>query len=200
MRVWVSDNNALRPDRFLKLIRSWLGILLFLFTCTSSAAEYSSEITRAELIKKDKYYALDAGIELNLSPVAKKAIDSSIILSWQLQLELKQQRQWQDKILIKRIYDYQIRYHALLNSYSVKNQTTDEIQRFSSLEKAINGLSQIHILKVFSSSLIKPQENYSVAIKLFLNREALPVPLRVNAYFKTEWDLSSDWYVWNLNQ
>jgi len=184
--------------------RLWLlGILVATWSVINNsviAAEFSSNINRASLNLQRQNYVLNADIDFNLSPVAIQAINSSIILTWQVQFELQQQHQWWNQTILTRLYDYQIRYHALLNSYSVNNQTTARFQRFSSLENAIKELARIRNLTVFPANLLQADENYILRIKLDLKRENLPVPLRALSYFATQWNLSSEWYVWDLTK
>lgn len=182
----------------------WLiGILVAIWSVINNsviAAEFSSNIVHASLNLRQQHYVLNADVDFNLSPVAIQAVNSSIILTWQVQFELQKRHKWWSQTILTRLYNYQIRYHALLNSYSVNNQTTTRLQRFSSLANAIKELARIRNLTVFPANLLQQDENYIGRIKLDLQRENLPVPLRALSYFKTQWDLSSEWYVWDLTQ
>lgn len=190
MRVWANIN-------FLPVC---LLSLTCLFTPLASAGEFSAHIKTASLEPQDGWYVLNAEVDHVLSPVAKEAIQSSIPLVWCLKIQLKQVRYFQDKTLTHLNYRYRIRYHALLNSYSVTNETTHTQKKYISLSEAFDALSQIRELKVIPVSALKKNKPYQVAIKLEFDKEQLPAPLRPEAYLNSAWDLSSDWYLWPLEK
>lgn len=190
MHVWANSN--------------FLPVCLFALTCLFSAqaaaGEFSAQIKTASLERQDGWYVLEADVDHVLSPVAKEAIRSSIPLVWCLKIQLKQIRYFRDKTLAKINYRYIIRYHALLNSYSVTNTTTDTQKKYTSLSEALDALSRIRELKVIPVAALAKNQLYKVAIKLEFVKEQLPPPLRPIAYLNSEWDLSSDWYLWPLEK
>lgn len=190
MRVWANTN-------FLPV---YLLALSCLFSAPVSANEFSAQIKNASLERQDGWYMLEADIDYGLSPTAKDAIQSSIPLVWCLKIQLKQVRYFRDKSLANLNYRYKIRYHALLNSYSVTNETTHTQKKYISLAEAFDALSRVRELKILPQLALQKNKFYEVAIKLEFDKEQLPPPLRPVAYFNSEWDLSSDWYSWRLKQ
>lgn len=191
MRVWANT--------------SFLPVCLFalsgFFSPQAVAAnEFSAQIKNASLNRQEGWYTLDADVEYVLSPAAKEAIESSLPLVWHLKIQLKQVRNFRDKTLINLNYGYKVRYRALLNNYSVTTLSTQREKKYPSLSEALDSLSRIRELKVISASALKKNKLYEVAIKLEFDKEQLPAPLRPVAYFDSEWNLSSDWYVWQLEQ
>jgi hypothetical protein len=189
MHVWANSN-------FLPLCL--LG-LCFLSPQTE-AGEFSAQIKTAYLAQQGGWYMLEADVAHILSPVAREAIQSSIPLVWCLKVQLKQIRYFHDKTLVNMDYRYKIRYHALLNSYSVTNMSTNTLKKYATLSEALDALSRIRELKVLPVAALKKNRIYEVAIKLEFDKEQLPAPLRPVAYFNSDWDLSSDWYLWPLKQ
>jgi hypothetical protein len=53
---------------------------------------------------------------------------------------------------------------------------------------------------VLDKSVVMPEERYAVGIKVTLDRDALPLPLRPVAYTNPQWYLSSDWTLWPLTK
>ena len=88
----------------------------------------------------------------------------------------------------------------MLNSYSVTNTTTQVQRKYASLAEALDELSRIRDLKVIPVSAVSKNQHYEAEIKLKFNKEQLPPPLRLVAYFNSDWDLSSDWYLWSLQK
>ena len=190
MLVWAST-------RFLPLC---LLALSGLYSPQAAANEFSAQIKAASLEKQDGWYTLEADVDYVLSPVAKEALESSIPLVWCVNVQLKQVRYVRDKVLVNIKHGYKIRYHALLNSYSVTDENTRIQKKYPSLAEALDALSRIRELKVIPVSALKKNIQYEMAIKLELDKEQLPAPLRPVAYFDSEWDLSSDWYLWQLEK
>ena len=190
MRDWASIN-------FLKVC---LLLLSGLFSPLATANEFSAHIKTASLEKQDGWYMLNADVEYVLSPTAKEAIESGIPLIWHLKIQLKQVRYVRNKMLVDMSYGYKIRYRALLNNYSVTYLDTKTEKKYPSLSEALESISQVHELKVVATEALKKNKHYETAVKLEFDKKQLPAPLRPVAYLDSEWDLSSDWYVWQLEE
>jgi hypothetical protein len=179
----------------------FLAITLLSLTLISFpllAGEFSAQIESAELIPQDGWYVLEAQLRPKLSKTAKEAIRSNIPLTWNLKIQLKQEHYFHDKTLLNISYRYKIRYHGLLNSYKLINESNNSEKKYTSLTDALEGLAQVRELKVIQISALQQHQPYKVAIKLDFDREQLPAHLRPVAYLRSEWDLSSAWYVWLL--
>jgi hypothetical protein len=173
------------------------GIVLILFCSKPSVAgEFSARIKQADLTPQDGWYVLNAEFEHLLSPVAKEAVQSSIPLIWCLQIRLKQQGYFFNRTVLSLDYRYSIRYHALLNNYSVMNNDSQMEKKYTSLAQSLEALARIHDLKIIPLSALPAQQRYQMQIKLQFDKEQLPPPLRPMAYLNSEWNLSSGWYVW----
>ncbi len=190
MRVWV---NA-------KLCSiGWLCIGCLLWSVVY-AGEFAAHIKNASLDPYNGWYLMNADVHYLLSPKAKEAIQSSIPLFWNLKVELKQQRFLADKTVMRVTYRYRIRYHALLNNYTVKNETTQTLKKYTSLNDALDGVSQVRDLKIIAISALRKDKVYIVCARLEFDKESLPPPLRPTAYLSSQWDLSSEWTRWPLKQ
>ena len=65
---------------------------------------------------------------------------------------------------------------------------------------AIAALGEIEDLWLLEQERLEPDENYLLKVKVSLDIEALPLPLRPVAYLKPSWDLSSGWSRWPLER
>lgn len=179
-------------------IRICLIALAFLCFSPVQASEFAARIKRAEFEKYQEQYRLNADIDCRLSPTATEAIQSSIPLSWRLQVKIRKAGHFWNSEIFAGEYIFKIRYHALLDSYSVSNLETNTVRHFISLSAALDALSKIRDLPVIKTPLLKKHGTYTAGIRLQLDKESLPLPLRPVAYLYSDWDLSSDWYLWNL--
>lgn len=190
MRVWLKNKTFLL----------WLLGLSCLLATQVQAGEFSAQIKTASVEQLDDWYVLNADLDHGLSPIAKEAIQSGIPLTWCLKIQFKQIRYFHDKTLAKINTCYKIRYHALLNSYSVTELSNNKQKKYPSLTEALDSVSRIRELKIIPIAALKKEKVYQIAIKLKFDKESLPSPLRPVAYLNSEWDLSSDWFIWHTNK
>jgi hypothetical protein len=194
MRASVSNKPA--------LCRSLLYCLfLWLLPTLSYADTFGVEVKNAEITLRGDNYMLSADIDYQLSERAMEALQSGVPLFWDIHINTLQRRDflW-DKTLINAGIRYRIQYHALLNMYRVRNEGSGETYNFSTLSAAFDLMSAIHDFRVMDKALYKQGERYAVGIKVKLDRDALPLPLRPVAYTNPQWYLSSDWTLWPLTK
>lgn len=180
------------------LIICCTGVLLFWGFAKASvcqAENYASSVKTATVELQNQSYYLQAELNFNLSPSAKKALMNGIPLYWDIAIALRQQRTllWDSLLLYHRLR-YQIRYYALLNVFRVKAEHNGQINNFASLNAAINSIAQIHGLKLLELEAMPATHHYQLAIQINFDREALPIPLRASSYFDEQWALSSERY------
>lgn len=179
-------------------MKFFLLISLFcLFPVYSKANNFSTHVNLTKIEIINGKYELNAKIKYNLSPTAKEALQIGIPLVWNVIIKVKQKEPFLDTVLKKIEINYRLHNHALLNLYSVKlnDQVTD---MYTTLTAALNAISKIQNIYLIDKTFIQPDRHYYVAIKVMFNREALPIPLRPQSYFNSQWALSSQWTSWPL--
>jgi hypothetical protein len=174
---------------------------LLLWPASVHADEFSVSIKKAELILRENSYVLSADINYQLSDSAKDALQNGIPLFWTVLVKVQQNRDylWNKKLLDKEIR-YRIQYHALLNMYRVRDESSDAVDNFSTLSAALHAMSTIRNIPIMDKADIASDTDYSVGVKVRFERDALPLPLRPIAYINPQWYLSSDWYLWSLKK
>ncbi len=174
--------------------------LFMLLSAMPAFAQYGAVIDDVQIEETDHVLFLNAKLDHRLSPLAKESVQKGITLGWSVDIRVKQKRWFWDKTIKNLSIKYQIKNHALLNLYSVKNMKTGVSTMFSTLTAALNSVSQIRSLELLSKEEISDDKTYYVAMQLMFDREGLPVPLRPTSYFDSQWDLSSEWVIWPLNK
>lgn len=176
-----------------------VALLLILQAIPCFGAEFSAGVRSVDLTAPNQHYLLSAELDYRLSNAANQALQNGVPLYWQVHIKLEQHRDYiWNKILVDFKLHYRIQYHALLNVYRVTLEDSGDISNFSTLTAALNKMSVIRNLPLIATNQIAPDQQYSVAIKLIFDRDALPLPLRPVAYANPEWFLSSDWSLWPL--
>jgi len=174
---------------------------LWLLPVSVFASAFSVAVKNAEIMLQGDSYVLSADIDYQLSARAKEALQNGVPLFWVVQIKLQQHRDYfWNKTLVNRNLRYRIQYHALLNMYRVRNETSGEMYNFSTLSAALGLMSAVRDLRMIDKAGIVPGKRYSAEMQVKLDRDSLPLPLRPIAYTNPQWYLSSDWYVWSLTK
>jgi hypothetical protein len=167
----------------------------------AQASKSNMEVREIDFRLHDDNYVLSANIEYRLTDTARQALQKGIPLFWDVLIKLVQQREWLwDRTLAHFKIRYRIQYQALLNRYRVTNISTGESDSFTTLPAALSRMVVIRNLTVLDRNALKPEEHYQIEIKIKFDREALPLPLRPVSYVNPQWYLSSDWYLWPVQE
>lgn len=167
----------------------------------SVAEGFGVAVKNAEITLKNDSYVLSADIDYRLSVRAKEALQNGVPLFWDIHIKTLQHRDYLwDNTLINNGIRYRIQYHALLNMYRVRNEGSRELYNFSTLSAALDSMATIRDFRVMDKTFYAAGKRYGVGIKVTLDRDALPLPLRPIAYANPQWYLSSDWTLWPLTK
>ncbi len=183
--------------------RSSLLYVLALLASTPAYCENPGEVKvkNAETSLLGDYYVLNADIDYQLSKKATEALRNGVPLLWTYEFKVEELRDYLwNKAIFEKSIPYRIQYHALLNVYRVKNESSGTVNNFSTLESALELLSSLHDFHLIEKGDISEDKQYIAKMKIIFERDALPLPLRPTAYFNPQWYLSSDWYVWPLKK
>lgn len=170
-------------------------------TVPSAAEGFGVAVKNAEIVLQDDSYLLSADIDYRLSARAKEALQNGVPLYWDIHIKTLQHRDYfWNSTLVNAAIRYRIQYHALLNMYRVRNEDSRELYNFSTLSAALDQISTIRDFRVLERAAYASGKRYAVGIKVTLDRDALPLPLRPIAYTNPQWYLSSDWTLWPLTK
>jgi hypothetical protein len=210
MRASVSNKSSLYPV-LLYCFLIWLlpassyaeepGLNLVEGPVPNVAEGFGVEVKNAEVTSQGDSYVLSADIDYRLSTRAKDALENGVPLYWDIHIKTLQHRDYfWDQTLVNTSIRYRIQYHALLNMYRVRKESSGEVDNFSTLSAALDAMSAIHNFRVMNKASYVSGKRYAVGIKVTLDRDALPLPLRPIAYTNPQWYLSSDWTLWPLTK
>jgi hypothetical protein len=181
-------------------------VLACLLPALSQAESFGQDkpgvvVKNTEIRLQNNHYMLSADMEYRLSAKAKEALQNGVPLFWDIHIKTLQHREYfWDKTLANAAIRYRIQYHALLNMYRVRHEGNGELYNFSTLSAALALMSTLRDFDLMDKRFIVSGQHYAVGIKVTLDRDALPLPLRPVAYTNRQWYLSSDWTLWPLIQ
>jgi hypothetical protein len=181
---------------------AWVGGLaasILLATGIASAQDGQFEIRSATSRLDNDVWFLTARIDLGLSDEAVDALKSGVVLPIQLQIRLtKGRRWWPDKEIATLAQSYQLSYQPLSERYVVVNLNSGEQDSFATLFSALNTMGRVIDLPVIDSSLLLADARYEIGLRVVLDQNTLPGPLRMIAFWSDGFRLASDWYSWKL--
>ena len=176
-------------------------VWLLAFCLYSQYANADITIRSVETTFKDKVYLLNANVEYQFSEATIDALKNGVPLILLLDIEVeKQRRWWWNKNVASLEQGYLLIYHALTENYLVTNLNSSAQNNYRSLNATLEALGHIAALPILDEKLLEPDAKYFVKVRMHLDIEALPAPMRPFAYLSSDWRLESDWYSWPLQR
>jgi len=158
-------------------------------------------VESAELSSNGDKYTLNADIQFNFSKEALKALEHGIALQIDIEMRAKQTRKWLwDKNIRKKILSQRLEHQPLSDQYLVTDLNTGIKRNFHSFHHALEFLGSIKDYPFLELASLEQGKTYTALIRASLNTESLPTPLRLSAYVSLDWQLSSPWYKWTIQQ
>jgi len=153
----------------------------------------------AELI--DGVHILDARLQLVLSSEALHALNSGVPLTIELQLQvIRVRRFYVDALDAALSVRFELEYRPLSQRYIVRNLNSGDQDSFATLYSALNNLGRIEGLPVIDDALLASGKHYRVRARTMLQTQQYSAPLRLLFFWRSEWQLQSDWFEWTLNR
>ena len=177
--------------------RYWVVLLLIVTCCPAAADEFAVREVGTRLV--DNTYVLDAKIDYNFSERALEALDNGVPLTLEVHIQVRPAGSWiWDNSLVDQRLRYRIRYKPLSERYLVSRLPGENGRTFVSRDAAVAALGEIKNLQLLNRDRLDPEGSYEVQIRVSLDIEELPLPLRPMAYLYPSWKQSSEWTKWPL--
>jgi len=190
----------------LRSLRLGLAMLVFLLVGTSLAQDEVEragyfEVRSASTRLVEGVHRLDARLQLVLSSEALRALSSGVPLTIESQLELIRVRRfyWDDAVA-ELALRYELEYRPLSQRYIVRNLNSGDQDSFATLYSALNNLGRVQGLPVIDDALLEAGSSYRIRLRVMLNTQQYPAPLRLLFFWRDEWQLQSEWFEWSLER
>lgn len=178
------------------------GMLLALclgFLSSGQVLAESFDISRLSTRLDNGVYLLDADVDIELTAEPLEALESGVPLTLLFEFDVERKRRWWlDADVATLEQRYLLQFHALSHRYMLTNLNSGAIDTYPSLTMALFSLGNLRDFPLLDEELIETGERYEVEMRVELDIEALPSPLRPVAYLTPSWRLKSDWYAWSL--
>ncbi len=157
------------------------------------------KVYSASTLMRGETYFLDAQLGYDLSQAALDALDSGVPLTFELEVEIYTPRKWLwDKVLSRHLHRYQVVYHALTQQYIVTNISSGIQNSYSRRNTALLSMGRVNDLLLVENEVLAETDAAMVRLRVSLDINALPAPMRPWAYINSDWLLASEWFKWEL--
>jgi hypothetical protein len=182
-----------RPGRLLALALALLiGIVL-----PVSARDFDVERVTTRL--EDGTYSMDAQIRYEFSDRALEALENGVPLTVEVHIQVRPEEAWiWSESLTDRRLRYRIQYKPLSERYLVAQLPNDQGRTYVTRDAALTALGELDDVVLVSAGQMRPETPYEVHVRVALDIEELPLPLRPMAYLYPSWKQSSKWSKWPL--
>jgi hypothetical protein len=188
---WRAPLNR-RPGR-------WWWLILALLLPVGSVLAQEFRVTQVHTRLVDGTYTLDATLAFDFSAEALEALANGVPLTILVHLQVRRSNAWiwENSVTDQQVR-YAIRHKPLSETYEVYRLPGTSGRTFVTREAAITALGEVQGLQLVEQRRLTPGEDYTVEIKVSLDIEELPLPLRPMAYLRPAWKLASGWTKWPL--
>ncbi|MBK1694699.1 hypothetical protein CKO09_08105 [Chromatium weissei] len=188
--------------------RRWSLALSLLLTLWSSSVVFAPAwaeddfVIREPVIRLENgVYFLETAVDAHFSTAALEALDHGVPLTIVAHVQVRRTSAWLwENVLLDQQLRTVIRYKPLSDGYEVYRLPGHQGRSFVTRDAALRALGDINDLQLLRQDKLNAKDDYEVQIKVFLDIEALPLPLRPMAYLKPAWQLSSGWHSWPLRR
>ncbi len=159
------------------------------------------DVRSAGTVMAERKYMLDARLQLFLSDEALNALNSGVPLTIELNIELLRIRRFlPDDKETELSFQYELEYRPLSQRYIVRDVKNASQESYSTLFSALNRLGRIQNLFLLNDNSLIPDANYRFRLQALLSTKQYSAPLRMLFFWRSQWDIKSGWYEWQLQR
>lgn len=159
------------------------------------------EVRSATTNLTEGVHVLDSRLQLVLSSEALAALDSGVPLTIELQMQvIRVRRLYMDALDAELAVRFELEYRPLSQRYIVRNINSGDQDSFATLYSALNNLGRISGLPVIDDALLETGKSYRVRVRAMLQTQQYPAPLRLLFFWRSQWQLQSEWFEWMLDR
>jgi len=159
------------------------------------------DIRSASTTLQNGVHLLEARLQLILSDDALDALNSGVPLIIEIDVEVIRSRSfWVDSEDAALTFEYELEYRPLSQRYIVRNRNSGNQESFATLYSALNNLGRIQGLPIVDDALLNADSRYRIRLRARLSSRQYPPSLRILFFWRSQWQLESDWYEWTLER
>lgn len=166
----------------------------------SFAADFAISSVYVKPGAKDDTYKIGIESVIQMSPDQVTVLENGIPMTFSYTFVVQEKLGfiwWQADDNALSHYNYTISYNALTQQYVVNTHRNQRYQNFPTLSLALSYIAEPKnvVLKVNNRH---QNREYRAGVRLKLDINELPTPLRIPAYLSKDWNLDTGWKYWGL--
>ena len=170
----------------------WLLLLLSLWAGSAMAGRIDIQETRVWL--QGERYLLDVDLAYELDDGIMEALDNGIPVVFSISLVVEEASLMAPELANDRL-DYRIRFRPLTAFYEVTGPAGEQ-RSFVTRAALFAYLGELREVPLVDFAMLDTDASYRYRMKVELDIESLPLPMRPMAWFSPVWNLSSGWKEW----
>jgi hypothetical protein len=157
------------------------------------------EVRSADLELSGAVYHLNARIDLPISEAVRRGLSEGVPLILEVDLDVERVRQLLPNSRVAELTQrYDLQYNAVSARYILRNENSGQQQSLSTVDAALEQLSEVRSLPVLDKALLQADRRYEASVRARIDYGHVPVTLRLLMFWVNEWHRESDWYTWTL--
>jgi hypothetical protein len=188
-----------RPSQFGRLCCTVMAVALWTTPLHADGLEGRFEVRSADLQLRDGVYHLNAHLDLPVGDAVRRGLADGVPLTVELDLNIERVRQLLPNSRVAELTQrYHLQYNAVSARYVLRNDNSGQQESLSTVDAAIEHLSEIRGLPALDKALISADRRYEVSVRAKVDYGSVPFSLRVVMFWVNDWHRESDWYTWTL--
>ena len=144
---------------------------------------------------------INSVLDMSLNTKSEEALNKGIAFDVVTNLALVEHRRflW-NRVVTDRTLRQRVQYHALSGQYLVSD--AQDVERFPTAQAALAYVGTLNNMQIplAKKKAIDGKMRYSLKLRIHLDIESLPAPLRPLAYVTPSWHHNSGWTTWAVRQ
>lgn len=176
-------------------------LLLLVINCGLSQAQDSEPfvIERAEFNLDKSLLLLDLKADSQLPDYIALAVDQGFSVPIMFEVEIRSRKSyWLDPRVVSLKQQYRLHYQPMLNSFVVFDVNNSERRYFDNRQTAVHFMEVVYNYPMLDIKNLLPDREYYARVRFGIDADELPLPLQSSWPWDDDWDLTSDWYEWQV--
>ena len=185
--------------RLLGVTLAALAATLWVEPLQADGLEGRFEVRSADLQLTEGVYHLNAHLDLPVSDAVRRGLADGVPLAVEVHLDIERVRQLLPNSRVAELTQrYHLQYNAVSAHYILRNDNSGQQQSLSTVDDAIEQLSEVRSLPVLDKALLSVGRRYEANVRAKVDYGSVPFSLRVVMFWVNDWHRESDWYTWTL--
>ena len=177
------------------------AILLFVTPLFAAEDGDAFRVQVADFSLDETLLKLNSEIDIKLPRYISIAIEQGFAVPLMFELEiLSPVRFWPDRKFVSLKQQYQFHFLPMLDSYVIFDLNAGQRHYFDDLNEAVAYLQVVNNYPMLDVNNISDERNYYARLRFGIDSDELPLPLKSSSLWDNDWDLKSDWYVWDIEK